>query len=132
MLQEAYQDVKQKGMTIRRAARQHDLPESTLCWRSANNKSEDVKHGGPTFFTRAQEEMLAEHCVSMAHLGYGFSRWQIIDMESNMCAAIGKDTEPTKHWFYGFLSRFPDLKMTQPKKREKARDDAVNIEMLHD
>jgi hypothetical protein len=47
-----------------------------------------------------------------------------------MCEAVGKDNEPTKHWFYGFLGRFPDLKMTHPKKREKARDDAVNKEML--
>ena len=75
--------------------------------------------------------MFAEHCVSMAHLGYGFTRWQIIDTAKNMCEVVGNDSEPTKHWFYGFLSRFPDLKMTQPKKREKARDDAVNEEVLH-
>ena len=74
--------------------------------------------------------MLAKHCVSMAHLGYGFTRWQIIDMAKNMCEAVGKDRELTKHWFYGFLNGFPDLKMVQPKKRENSRDDAENVEML--
>ena len=62
-------------------------------------------------------------------------RWltlEIIDMASNMCAAIGKDIEHTKHWFYDFVSRFPDLKMAKPKNTEKSRDDAVNQEMLHD
>ena len=49
MLQEAYQDVKLKGMPIRRAARQHGLPESTLCWRLANDISADVKRGGLPF-----------------------------------------------------------------------------------
>ena len=92
MLQEAYQDVKLKGIPIRRAARQHGLPESTLRWRLANDLSADVKRGGPTFFTRAQEEMLAEHRVSMAHLRYGFSRWQIIDMASNPASILRKST----------------------------------------
>jgi hypothetical protein len=64
--------------------------------------------------------MLAEDCVTMAHLDYGLTRWQIIDIaKRNMCEAVGKDNEPTKYWFYGFLGRFPDLKMTHPKKREK-------------
>ena len=70
-------------------------------------------------FFRAQDEMLAEHCVSMAHLGYGFTTFQIIDTAKNMCEAIGKDIEPTKHWFYGFLKGFPDLKMVKPKKGKK-------------
>ena len=129
-LLDAYKDVKEKGIAIRRAAKVHGLPESTLRWRLANEKKEDLKHGGQNFFTRAQEEMLAEHCVSMAHLGYGFTRWQVLDMAKNMSEAVGKDTEPTKHWFYGFLTRFPELKMVHPKKREKARDEAVNQETL--
>ena len=45
MLQEAYQDVKQKGFAIRRAAREHGIPESTLRWRLANDKTESVKRG---------------------------------------------------------------------------------------
>ena len=70
--------------------------------------------------------MLAELCVSMAHLGYGFSRWQVLEMAKNMSEAVGRDSEPTKHWFYSFLNRFLELKMIHPKKRDKARDDAVN------
>ena len=76
----ACQDVKQKSFAIKRAAREHGQPEYTLRWRLANDKPESVKRMDSTFFTRAQEEMLAEHCVSMAYLGYGFTRWQMIDM----------------------------------------------------
>jgi transposase-like protein len=57
MLKEADKDVKEKGMTIRKAARVHGLPESTFRWRLAKGKSVDVKRGGPTFFTPAQEEL---------------------------------------------------------------------------
>ena len=129
-LHDAYKAVKEKGFAVRKAARQHGLPESTLRWRLANLKGEDVKWGGQTIFSRNQEEMLAEHCVSMAHLGYGFSRWQVLEMAKNMSEAIGRDSEPTKHWFYSFIQRFPELKMINPKKRDKARDDAVNDETL--
>ena len=125
-MHDAYKAVKEKGFAVRKAARQHGLPESTLRWRLANSKGEDMKWGGQTIFSRTQEEMLAEHCVSMAHLGYGFSRWQVLEMAKNMSEAVGRDSEPTKHWFYSFLNRFPELKMIHPKKRDKARDDAVN------
>ena len=42
-------------------------------------------------------------------------------MAKNMCEVIGKMNRPTKHWFYRFLKRFPELKMVNSKKREKAR-----------
>jgi transposase-like protein len=54
MLKEAYQDFKEKGTAIKKAARVHGLPESTFRWRLAKGKSVDVKRGGPTFFTPAQ------------------------------------------------------------------------------
>ena len=89
-----------------------------------------MKKGGQTIFSRTQEEMLAEHCVSMAHLGYDFSRWQVLEMTRNMSKAAGRGNEPTKYRFYSFLDRYPELKMIHPKKRDKARDDAVNYGTL--
>ena len=123
-LHDAYTDVREKGFAIRKAARLHGLPESTMRRRLTNNKSEELKRSGPTIFTRPQVELLAEHCVAMAHIGYGFSRWQVLEMAKNMSEAIGGDSEPTKNWFYSFLNNFPELKMVHPKKREKAQDDA--------
>ena len=123
-------DKKEMGFAERKAARQHGLPESTLRWILANSKGEYVKRGGQTIFSRTQEEMLAEHCISMAHLGFGFSRWQVLEIAQNMSEAVGRSREPTKHWFYRFLDRFLDLKMIHPKTRDKARDDAINEDTL--
>ena len=47
-----------------------------------------------------------------------------------MSEAIGHDSEPTKHWFYSFLNRLPEIKMIHTKTRDKARDDAVIIEEI--
>ena len=44
--------------------------------------------------------------------------------------ALGIENEPTQHWFYGFLKRFPDVKMVHPKKRIKARHAILTNEML--
>ncbi|XP_033728930.1 uncharacterized protein LOC117318038 [Pecten maximus] len=130
-MKEAYDDVKTKHHQIRSAAKIHNIPESTLRYRLKHPEGTDVKKGGPIIFTRKQEELLADHCIGMAHLGYGFTRWQIIEMAKNMCEVVGKENiEPSKHWFYGFLGRFPELSMVKPKKKEVARDKAVTSDML--
>ena len=42
----------------------------------------------------------------------------------------GRTVKPAKHWFYGFIGRFPDFKMINPKKREKCRADSVSSEVV--
>ena len=69
MLREAYDDVRFQGMAIRKAARHHGVPESSLRLRLASGKPA-AKMGVPTLFTNYQEEQLAQHYVQMAHIGY--------------------------------------------------------------
>ncbi|KAJ8320359.1 hypothetical protein KUTeg_001946 [Tegillarca granosa] len=83
-LKEAYSDVIQKNFKIRTAAILHGIPESTLRPRLASSNDSDIRRGGPTIFPKNQEQQLAEHCISMAHLAYGFARWQILDMAKNV------------------------------------------------
>ena len=124
-LHDACTDIREMGFSIRKVARLHGLPESTLRWGLANNKGEELKRDGQALFTRTQEALLAEHCVAMANIDYGFSSWQVLEMAKNMKEAIGGDGEPN------FLTRFLEIKMVHPKKREKARDDAVSGDTLH-
>ncbi|CAG2215069.1 unnamed protein product [Mytilus edulis] len=124
MLKEAGDDVVLHGKSIRGAAKRHNVPESTLrCRLSDPGGVADVRMGGPTIFTPAEETQLAVHCTSMADKGYGYTRWQIIEIACNMSQAKDKHIQPTKYWFYGFLSRNPQVKMVQPKRREKIRND---------
>jgi hypothetical protein len=57
----------------------------------------------------------------MADRGYGYARWQILEIAGNMSKAKGMNVKLTKHWFYVFLKRNPQVKMVNPKKREKVR-----------
>ena len=108
MVKEACNDATENGMTIRGSARLHNVPESTLRRRLGDTREADEwKLGGPTYFSPSQEAQLAQHCVDMADKGYGYTRWQILEIAANISDAKGNKITPTKHWFYGFLSRFP-------------------------
>lgn len=63
MLQEAYDDDLLHGQPIRRTAHSKTFTKhSTWTLREVA----DLRVGGPTIFTPAEESELAVHCVSMA------------------------------------------------------------------
>jgi len=72
--------------------------------------------GAPTYFTMSEESQLAQHCVDMADKRYGYCKWQIMEPAHNMATLKGINITPTKHWFYGYLSRFPQVKIRQYNK----------------
>jgi hypothetical protein len=45
-----------------------------------------------------------------------------MELAHTMATVKGTNMTPTKHWFNGYLSRFPQVKMVKPKKREKVRN----------
>ena len=112
------------SFTIRGSAKLHGVPESTLRRRLGDSRAaEEWKMGAPTYFTMSEESQLAQHCVDIADKGYGYCKWQIMELAHNMETVKGTNMTPTKHSFYGYLSRFPQVKMVKPKKREKVRND---------
>lgn len=126
MVKAACDDVILNGRTIRGSAKIHNVPESTLRRRLGSDRTaEEWKMGAPSYFSMAEESQLAQHCIGMAERGYGYTRWQIIEMAKGMASLKGCTFCPTKHWFYGFLGRFPQIKMVKPKKREKVRNDVT-------
>ena len=120
-MREAMNDAQLDNMSIRGSAKLHNIPESTVRGRLNDPRGVNVRMGGPTIFTPSQEARLAQHCIYMADRGYGYSRWQILEIASNMSKAKGMNFKLTKHWFYGFLKRNPQVKMVNHKKREKGR-----------
>jgi hypothetical protein len=115
--------------SIRKAATMYGVPEATIRFRLSPGKEESTP-GHPPYFCPSEERELADHCIKMASYGYGYARFQVLKVAENMAAATGKAIKPTKHWFYGFVKRFPDLKLSQPKKREKCRADCATSEVV--
>ena len=122
----AYQHVKRTGDAIRKAGRMFGVPETTLRRRLSNPEVFNKGVGHPPMFSRAEEAHLAEHCKKMARIGYGYCRWQVIEMAGNMAKQTDRAEEPKKDWYYGFIKRFPDLSIQKPKKREISRVKSTN------
>ena len=126
-IDQALDEILEKGKCYRTAAREYGLHEATLRYRAklarAGRRGRDA---GKTFkFTVAQEQMLKEHCIFMSRLGYGLTYWQIMDIAENMALMQGS-TPPSTSWFYqGFLVRHPECKMLYPTSRGKARDNVT-------
>ena len=112
------------GMSIRRAGRQHGVHEATLRGRIANGNQPTHNAYFYTTFSEKQEQMLVEHCVKMAQLGYPLAAWQVIDLARNMAEEKGSKRLPTEQWLYKqFLVRFPTIQLVNPRKKDKKRDE---------
>ena len=64
------------GTKVRRAGRLYGIPESSLRRRMRPNSGK--RKGHPTLFNEAEENLLANHCIKMANIGYGLAPWQVI------------------------------------------------------
>ncbi|KAH3815942.1 hypothetical protein DPMN_144481 [Dreissena polymorpha] len=64
-------------MSVYRAARVYQVPESTLRDRTRQNVAVDCHHGANTLFTTDEERKLVDHIVYMADIGYGYSLMDI-------------------------------------------------------
>ena len=117
-------DATRSGMIVYMAARQYNVPESTLRDRTRGNILVDATLGFDTIFKRSEERKLVDHINYMADIGYGYKS-NILYMASDLAKSLNKNTKSTDHlsncWFYGFLKRWPDLKIAKPQKLSVAR-----------
>ena len=88
----ALEAIKKSGTAIRRASLQYGVPESTLRSRLKKADPFTAVAGTSTYFSQAEEQHLANHCVKMAHLGNGYQCWQVLELAKNMCIGKGVDS----------------------------------------
>ena len=124
-LSDAYRAVIEDGYSVQRAARVFSVPITTHKDRVKGRVSLDSVRSGPqTVFTQEQEALLVRHLTTMGEVGFGYSRQETLNLASDFAVHLG--TRDSAHplgfdWFYGFLSRWPDLKVIKPRSLEVAR-----------
>jgi len=108
------------GMSVYRASRVYNVPESTLRDRTRQNVDINCKHGAETLFTCEEERKLADHIVFMANIGYGYSVTDVRCMAADYARSLGKNVrakgELSSDWFYGYMQRWAQLKAVKPQK----------------
>lgn len=85
LLQRAYKDVPDNGISVYHAARLYGVPESTLrdCTISVQPVLEDGKLPScgdqPVFFAE-EEKQLVNHLAYMSFIGYGYTRQEFLNL----------------------------------------------------
>ena len=94
----------------------------------------DAKSGSERFFTVEEEKELSEHVKYMADIGYGYTKSNIQYMAADFARSVWKEVKSEKglsdSWFYGFLKRWPDLKMVKPQKLQISRAKSASKEAV--
>ncbi|XP_053391999.1 jerky protein homolog-like, partial [Mercenaria mercenaria] len=121
----AYNLVKDRGVSVYMAAKLHGVPTSTLRDRVDNRVSiETVKSGPEPVLTLEEEAKLCAHLKELAEVGYGYTRAETIALASDYTVALGKrnvDNPFSMKWFYGFMKRWPELNVVRPSSLSEQR-----------
>ena len=130
----AYNMVREKGVSVYSAAKRHGIPLTTLRDRIDNRVSIDVTKSGPGPVLSLEEEaQLCNHLKELAAVGYGYTRAEVINLASDYAVSIGKrsiDKPFTQKWFYGYMGRWPELKVVRPSSLSEQRARCASEEAI--
>ena len=132
-LNRAFEAIQQRGLSVKRAATEYSVPVTTLRDRILGNVDIGAKIGFDTIFEH-EEEKLVGHIKYMAGIGYGYNKSGIQYMAKDYAVSLGKPTKAkeslSNNWFYGFIKRWPNLKIVKPQKLSIARAKSASRESL--
>ncbi|MEW8543568.1 MAG: hypothetical protein AB2693_08525 [Candidatus Thiodiazotropha sp.] len=94
----------------------------------------DAKNGTGTLFSAVEERNLVDHISYMADIGYGYSKSSIQYMAKDYAESLSKEVKASEAmsncWFYGFMGRWPELKIVKPQKLSIARAKSASHDAL--
>ena len=90
--------------------------------------------GQPPLFDQEEESLLVEHIKTMANLGYGYTRSEVVELASKFAVDIGKREEGsdllTMPWYYNFMKRWPELHNVKPQSLSELRARAASKDSI--
>ena len=126
MMEEAIEAVK-NGLSITKAAKEFDVPYSTLQGRikGAVPKKEDA--ADRQLLTESQESWLANWILIQEQLGKAPTHHQIREVVSAMLRLAGITQTPGKCWVSNFFKRHPGIGAKQGKRLDLWRIKSVSL-----
>ncbi|KAJ8307379.1 hypothetical protein KUTeg_015463 [Tegillarca granosa] len=130
----AFLAVKEQNMSVKRASRQYNVPETTLRQRILGRVSCDTTSSGtPPILSQEEEAVFVEHLKAMANMGYGYTRTEVVQMASEYAVTLQKrDREHPfiLKWFRKFMGRWPELSVNKPRSLSVARAKATSKDVV--
>lgn len=122
----AVDDVRDGGLSVRKAAQKWGIKKSTLQDR-LNGRIEIGRRCGPLPVLTSQEEnQFADWLIELANRGFGVSKDSLFQAVKKFLDKDGRPTpfknnKPGNKWFRGFVKRNPKVKVRKARPLEKKR-----------
>ena len=127
----------QEGKGLREAARLYNVPIESL--RRRVNGSVDLfcKPGPPTILTAEEETALEEYILTMAEMGFGLTRDDIMCLAFSIIEKSGRrnpfqNGKAGRGWFDAFCTRHPRLVLRSPQALSYCRAISTNQFIIDD
>ncbi|XP_050498219.1 uncharacterized protein LOC126879210 [Diabrotica virgifera virgifera] len=126
-LKKAIEAVTQNGISRKAAARQFNVPRTTLIRKLYSPATTPRKMGPATELSEAEENVFENWVLAMARKGFPIHRQNLMLSVKKFLEETGRETKyllnktPGRSWFQGFLKRHPKIKERYPEAVSKAR-----------
>ena len=132
----AYQAVLD-GKGLRETSRLYNVPVETLRRRVNGSVGLGCRPGPATILTVEQEDLLCEHIIKIADMGYGLTKEDVQHLAYSMAEKIHckhpfRDRKAGRGWFDGFKSRHPQLSFRSPQSLSYSRAVSANEYVIAD
>ena len=131
-LENALQKIRSSNgkSSIRSTAHKYGIPVTTL-HNHLRKTSTTVGAGRPTVLTSEEEREIVYCCQVLQEVGFGLTRAGVSRVVHDYVTDIGRhhpfyEGVPGKHWWSGFLARWPSLVQWKPQHLPKQRALASN------
>lgn len=124
-LANAVEAVNSERMSLKDAAEFYSIPKVTV-WRKIKKLNMKM-HGGQTALSKAEEETITDTILYAADWGFPLDREEIKDLIQSHLNRQGRkikefrDNRPGNSWYYGFVSRNPQLSIRLAENIKRSR-----------
>ncbi|XP_045190343.2 uncharacterized protein LOC123547372 isoform X3 [Mercenaria mercenaria] len=133
-LVDAYNMVKNCGLSIHKAAKMFNVPKSTLMDRVSHKVSLDVCRYGPDPVLSVEEESkLSAHLIELANVGYGYTQVEISRQASDYAIMLGKRAEDnpfSSRWYKNYSTRHLESDQVKPVLQPNQKTVCTNRECI--
>ena len=126
----AVDSVLKKDTSIRKAAKEYDIPRSTIADRISGRVLMGAVSGPNKYLNAQQEEELVHFLIECASIGYPRSRQAVIGMVERILNDRGVQKTVTHGWWESFCHRHPNISLRTTASLSLSRAKASNISVV--
>ena len=127
----ALKAISLKGISVRQAADEYDIPMSTLHDRVSGKALPFTSCGAHRYLSDNEECELESFLISCAKIGYGKTRSEVIALVQRFLKSRDVERVVSNGWWEGFCRRHPNITLRTPASLSKARALATTHEVIN-